>query len=162
VLAQVYFYRHELDAFYAEGERTIALNPNNAALLAEFGGSLCYAGDERGIAFVRKAMKLDPLHPTWFYLSITVHHFERGEYEEALVAARRINIPRLYWPQIHLAAIYAQLGRQKEAESALGELLRLYPGFSIEILVEELRKYTDTDDRIQHYTAALRKAGLPE
>ena len=109
-----------------------------------------------------KAIKLDPLHPTWFYISIAVHHFERGEYEEALVAARKINIPRLYWPQIYLAAIYAQLGRQREAEAALEELLKLYPGFSIEILVEELRKYNATGDTIESYSAALRKAGLPE
>jgi adenylate cyclase len=162
VLAQVYFHRRELDAFFAEAERTIALNPNNAAILAEFGQNLCFAGDERGIAFVKKAIKLDPLHPTWFYLSIAVHHFERGEYEEALVAARKINIPRLYWPQIHLAAIYAGLGRQREAEAALEELHKLYPGFSIEILVEELRKYNATGATIQSYSAALRKAGLPD
>jgi hypothetical protein len=54
------------------------------------------------------------------------------------------------------------LGRQKEAESALEELRRLYPEFSVEILVEELRKYNATDDAIQHYTSALRKAGLKE
>jgi adenylate cyclase len=161
-LALVSFYRHELDAFFAEGERAIALNPNNAPTLAEFGQHLCFLGDERGIAFVKKAMKLDPFHPTWFYFSITFHHFERGEYEQALVAARQINIPRLYWPQIHLAAIYAQLGRQSEAQSTLEKLLGLYPGFTIETLIEEGRKYNLSDDRIRHWVSALRKAGLPE
>ena len=107
-------------------------------------------------------MKLDPFHPTWFYISITFHHFARGEYEQALVAARQINIPRLYWPQIHLAAIYAQLGRQSEAQSTLEKLLRLYPGFTIETLTEEGRKYNLSDDRIRLWVAALRKAGLPE
>jgi adenylate cyclase len=89
-LAQVYFSRQELDAFFAEAERAIALNPNDVVTLAVLGGDLHYAGDERGIALVRKAMKLDPFHPTWFHFPIAHYHFERSEYEEALAAARKI------------------------------------------------------------------------
>ena len=84
-------------------------------------------------------MKLDPFHPTWFYFPIADHHFERGEYEEALAAARKIDIPGFFWTQIYLAAIYAELGRQSEARSALEELLRLYPGFTIETVDRGMR-----------------------
>ena len=161
-LAEVYFHRRELDAFVAEAERAIALNPNNARTLAELGQNLQLAGDERGITLVRKAMKLDPFHPTWFNFPIAYYHFDRGEYEEALAAARRINIPGAAAPQMYLAAIYAELGRQTDAQAAVEELLRLWRGATAEKYIEELRKWNYPEDSIRRWTAALRKAGLPE
>jgi TolB-like protein len=160
-LALSYFFRHELDGFFAETERAIALNPNNAATLALLGAMLNFVGDPRGILLVRKAVKLDPFHSTWFNFAIAHYHFDKGEYEEALAAARKINIPGYFWPQIYLAAIYGELGRQSEARSALEELLRLYPGFTTEKLIEELQKTNRGDDTIRRWVAALRKAGLP-
>jgi TolB-like protein len=161
-LAMVHFYRSELDAFRAEAERAIALNPNRTALLAHLGQALFQAGDERGISFVRKAMKLDPYHPTWFHLPISAHHFLRGEYEEALAAVRRIDIPGNYVTQIFLAAIQAQLGRESEARSAIQELLRLRPGYTIERHAKQQREMNVPERRIQRWATALRKAGLPE
>ena len=114
------------------------------------GISLHYAGDERGIALVRKAMKLDPFHPTWFYFPIAHYHFDRGEYEEALAAATKDRYSRLLLDlRSYLAAIYAELGRQSEARSAVEELLRLYPGSNTETLIEELRKYNYPEDSIR-------------
>jgi TolB-like protein/cytochrome c-type biogenesis protein CcmH/NrfG len=161
-LAVSYFYRHELDPFLAEAERALALNPNETDVLAFIGALFHWVGDERGIALVRKAAKLDPLHPTWFNFSIARHHFARGEYETALAAARKIRIPDSWLTQIYLAAIYGELGREGEARSALEELLRLYPGFTSETLSGEWRKWNASDDMVRRWVAALRKAGLPE
>jgi tetratricopeptide (TPR) repeat protein len=161
-LAHVHFFRHDLDAFYAEAERAIALNPNHSVNVAVLGEKMAFLGDERGITLVRRAAKLDPFHPTWFNFSISHYHFERREYEAALIAARKMDIPGYFWPQVHLAAIYAELGRQQEAHSALEQLLNVYPGFTVEKLTEERRKWNATDDSIRRWVAALRKAGLPE
>jgi TolB-like protein/cytochrome c-type biogenesis protein CcmH/NrfG len=161
-LAQAYFHRHELEAFFAEAERALALNPNQPPALARLGGLLHYAGNERGIAFVRKAMKLDPLHPTWFNITIADYHFERSEYEEALAAARKVDTPGHFYSPALLAAIYAELGRESEARSALEELLKLWPGLTADQWTEHMRKWNYPDERIRHMVAALRKAGLPE
>jgi adenylate cyclase len=160
-LAQVYFHRHELDGFFAEADRAIALNPNNAVVLAALGDRLYWAGDPRGIRLVRKAAQLDPFLPTVFNIPIAMDHFERGEYEEALAAARKIATPGAFWPEVHLAAIYGELGRQREARSALEELHRLYPGFTTETLGEEFQKWNLSEERLRLWVAALRKAGLP-
>ena len=126
------------------------------------GDRLYWVGDERGIVLVRKAIALDPFHPTWFDFTIARYHFDRGDYEEALAAARKVDLPGHFWLPVFLAAIYAELGRQSDARSALEELLRLYPGFAIDKLIEEARKWNATDDYIRNMVAALRKAGLPE
>jgi TolB-like protein/cytochrome c-type biogenesis protein CcmH/NrfG len=161
-LAYAHFFSRDLDAFIAAAERAIALNPNDAGTLAGLGELLHYAGEKRGMALVGRALKLDPFHPTWFYFAIADSHFEKGEYEEALGAARKLDMPGFYWTQMLLAAIYAELGRQSEARSAMKELLRLYPGFSVEVLIKEVQKKRSTDDAARRWVAALRKAGLPE
>lgn len=161
VLAAVHFFRHDLDAFFAEAERAITLNPNNPGALADLGADLLYAGDERGIALVRKAAALDPLHPTVLNSLVAYYHFDRAEYEEALAAARTVDAPGFYYTQLWLAAIYAELGRESEAQSALEELLRLWPGFTTETLIEHWHRWNMVDDTIPKWVAALRKTGLP-
>jgi adenylate cyclase len=161
-LAAVHFFRHELDAFVAEAERAIALNPNDASTLAGLGVLFLNAGDERGITLARKAVALDPFHPPWFHHPIAQYHFDRGEYEEALVAVRKADVPGDFWHQIFLAVIYAELGRQSDARSALGELRGLYPGLTVEKYIEEERKWNVPEERIDRWASALRKAGLPE
>jgi tetratricopeptide (TPR) repeat protein len=107
-------------------------------------------------------MKLDPFHPTVFHIIIADYHFDRAQYEEALAAALKVDAPDYFWTEILLAGIYAELGEQDEAARALEELLRLYPGFTIQTLIEEWKKWNASDGRIRRSVAALRKAGLPE
>ncbi len=161
-LANAYFYRHELDGFLAEAERAIALNPNNAFVLASLGERFNHVGDPRGILLVNKAVKLDPFHPTWFNFPIAQYHLDNGEYEEALAAARKINIPGYFWPQIVLAAIYGKLGRENEGGAAVEELIRVYPGFTVAQFFVEARKWNLTADTTANYADGLRKSGLPE
>jgi hypothetical protein len=73
-----------------------------------------------------------------------------------------MNLPDFFWTQIYLAAIYAELGRDSEARSAVEELLRIWPSFTTEKQIEEHRKWNYPDDSIRRWVAALRKAGLPK
>jgi len=161
-LAEVYFHQGEIDAFVTEAEKAIALNPNNARTLAELGQNLHYAGDERGITLVRKAVELDPFHPSWFNFSIADYHFQRSEYEEALAAARKIDMPGFAPAQMYLAGICAEMGRESEARSAMERLLRLWRGATAAKCMEQMRKWSYRESSARCWIAALRKAGLPE
>ena len=120
-------------------------------------------GDERGIALVKKAMKLYPFLPTAVNIMIAAHHFYRGEYEEALAATRRMSVSGFpFFTQIFLAASYAELGREDDAQVAVEELLRLRPDYTIEKQTEWMRKNNLSEEKIGRMTAALRKARLPE
>jgi adenylate cyclase len=161
-LAGVYFHRHEIDAFFAEAERAIAINPNHAMMLAVFGLRFTFAGDHRGTALIEKAKKLDPFLPTVFNFPVAMAHFDKGEYEQALVATREVSIPDFFRTHVYLAAIYAELGRESDAHSARDEVLRLYPDFTVEEYVSEMLNWNFRDELIRRVVAALRKAGLPE
>ena len=86
----------------------------------------------------------------------------RKDSTSALAEARKINLPSSWLTHIWLAVIYAELDREIEARSHLGELLRLRPDFTIEVWTSEARKWNVPDHRIRRAAAALRKAGLPE
>ena len=117
--------------------------------------------DERGIALVRRAVTLDPYHPTWFNFAIAIYHFKREEYAEALIAARKINIPGYFWPKLFLASIYGQLGRQDEARLVVEELLALYPGFTLQTASQELRKWNFPAEVIERYTEGSEGRACP-
>jgi tetratricopeptide (TPR) repeat protein len=161
-LAAVHFQRQELDAFFAQAECALALNPNHAFTLASLGTRFHQAGDERGIALLEKAMKLDPFLPAIYNIPIAAHHFLRGEYEEALAAARRISIPGFFVTQIFLAASYAEMDRQRDARKAVEELLRLRSDYTVAKHIEWARKNNVPEESIRRMAAALHKAGLPE
>jgi adenylate cyclase len=161
-LASVYFFRRDLEAFLAETERTLTLNPNDSGVLVGLSSYLHYMGDERGVALARKAMKLDPSVSPIYNLLVADHCFDKGEYEEALALVRRADLPAYYYAPLLLAAINAELGRHNEASSALAELLRVKPDFSVEAFIEDERNWNMPDERINRLVAALRKAGLPD
>jgi adenylate cyclase len=159
-LACAYFFRHELEQFAAEAEQTLTLNPNNALVLADFASLLGYLGHlDRSMAMTRKAMALNPHHPTWYYATVFNYHYHKSEYEEALAAALRWNQPEFYWNQVHLAQAYAQLGRTQEARRAVAELLKLYPDFPSKAR-HEYGLWNCTKEMTEHELEGLRKAGL--
>jgi hypothetical protein len=96
------------------------------------------------------------------HFAIAHHHFRKGEYEAALAAARKVNLPGFFWAPVYLAGLYAELGRKAEARSALEELLRADPAFTRERLIEEFHKWNSSDEMIRRWVGALCKAGLPE
>jgi adenylate cyclase len=161
-LAIVHFHRQELGAFFADAERALVLNPNHAFVLASLGSRFHQAGDERGIGLVKKAMKLDPFLPSLYNITIAAEHFLRGEYEEALAATRKANLPGFFLTHIFLAASYAELGRQGDSQAAVEELLRLHPDYTIEKYTEWMQRNNVPEGRSRRMVAALRKAGLPE
>ncbi len=162
-LAATHFHRHELDRSFVEADRAIAVNPNDAGMLAWVGGRFIFAGEgERGIALVRRAAAIDPQHPTWRYHSIAAYLFQRKKYAEALSATQKVSVPGEWWAKFYIAASHGQLGRQDEARPSVEELLSLYPGVTLQTASEELQKWNVPDEVTERYLSGLRKAGVPE
>ena len=112
-------------------------------------------------------MRLSPYHPDWYLGILALPYNMMGHHEEArkiaeqqlhLLKSRGIFGMGLITSHLILAEANIHLGREKEARKHAGEVLRNYPGFSL----EEFSKSTFYKDRSQLESRldALRKAGL--
>jgi len=157
-LATVYHFQQKDDRAIAKYQEALALNPNDADVLAEYGSILAMAGRSgEGLEQIRKAMLLNPYYPEWYAWDLGLAHFMAKEYEEVIVVLDPLTIDAL---QIHtlLAASYAHLDRYEEAQNEIAEILRIKPDISLSAPGLGYRSMTDR----QAYIDGLRKAGLPE
>jgi len=161
-LTLVHFHRGDKESFLKNVEQTIALNPNSPYVVGVAGWHMALYGEwERGLTLMGKGMKLNPYHPTWFHLATYLDHYRRCEYENALAEALKFNYPELFWDPLMRAAALGQMGRGREAKTAVGELLKLEPDFAARGR-RLIRNYVKVDDLVQTIIEGLRKAGLVE
>jgi adenylate cyclase len=52
-----------------------------------------YGEWDRGLALLRKGMKLNPYFPSWFHFATFMGFYHRGEYEYAFAEALKFNFP---------------------------------------------------------------------
>ena len=141
ILGDVYLYNKDLGQAGIEREKAIALNPNYADGLAAMGEVLIYTGkDDEGIAFVKKAMKLNPHHHAYYLFFLAVGYAMQGRYEDAIEILERalIRNPNFLASHLALAHIYGEIDRISDCRAEVEEVLKLSPGFSLEHFKEML------------------------
>jgi adenylate cyclase len=159
-LLLVHSFRGEVEEALAAGERALALSPNNAEILAEFGMRLALMGQwERGIWLIDEACARNPEHPGWYRTAPALNLYRQGRYAEALEEARQIDAPGWVHNHTILAMIYGQLGQEEEARAAARRILELDPDFEENAWYElQLRNFPE--QMAEHMAEGLRKAGL--
>jgi adenylate cyclase len=143
----------------SEYERALALNSNDADFLAQMASALTSIDrPEQAITQLKKAMRMNPRHPSWYWNVLGEAYYEVGRYDEALAALKQNNKP---WFSTHrnLAAVYVRLGRLEEARAEVSKLLEKNPHYTLKSLNH--RPYKD-ETRRQRLTNDLRKAGVPK
>jgi hypothetical protein len=114
---------------------------------------------ERGVELMDRVMRLNPHHPGWYHLVPYMEAYRQGDYETALIEARRFNIPGHHYDPIIRIAVLGQLGRQEEANQAIDELLALVPDFRTRGH-SLIRRFAYLDEHVEMLVEGLRKAGL--
>jgi TolB-like protein len=159
-LAQVHFFRQDLTAFGPAAERAMALNPLNTDALGILGLQIVHTGEfERGTAIVRRAMELNANHAGWMHFAPLWDHFHKGEYEQALECANRVDVPGLFWPFLVMASACGRLGRRAEAKAAVRDLLALDPEFAAHAC-SNIGTWHFASGLMDPILDGLRKAGL--
>jgi adenylate cyclase len=159
-LLLVHSFRGETEEAVAAGERAVAVSPNNAEILAEFGMRLALMGQwERGIALIGEAVERNPAHPGWYHTAPALNFYRQGRYAEALEEARQIDAPGWVHNHTILAMIYGQLGQEEEARGAARRIFELDPDFE-ENAWYELQLRNLPEPMAEHMAEGLRKAGL--
>jgi adenylate cyclase len=157
----IYLKKRQHEKAIKEAERGFALDPNAADILAHLAMALNYFGrPEEAIEFFKKAIRLNPFPPTFYFHNLGRTYRHLGRYEEAITEVKKAlkRSPRNLFAHVELVAAYSLSGRDDESQRAGEELLKIQPNFSVEGFAKNLpyKNKADTDRLI----AALRKAGL--
>ena len=161
-LARTHFWRNEVQEGVTEAERALALNPNNAFVLAAAGAYMAPTGGnnlKRAVQLTSKALRIDPNPPGWYYVPQILFHYDRREYEAALAASLKMNMPKFFHTYVWRTAIYGELGRSADASASRANLLQLYPTYAKNAR-HELEKFNVNPALADHVIEGLRKAGL--
>lgn len=160
VLAYLLAYDRSFAEADREFARAIELDPNEADAWAAKSDIAVLAGQiEAGLDHIRKAFRLNPFPPAWYYLVLGQAQYAAGEYEAAIETLRRDETYRTTSRRF-LAASLAQLGRLDAARAEAELFLVGNPQFTT-------RHWAETEPfrdaaTLAHFVDGFRKAGLPE
>ena len=162
LLAYLYAMKRDHDKAIAIGEKAISKDPNGADAHAWLRNCLTFADrPQEAIPLYRKAMRLNPFPPVWYYINLGNSYHMLGRYEDAIAQYRKSlalspNSLSSYRP---LCVAYMDMGKEDEARAAAAEVMRINPKFSSERYAKTLQAYKN-QDYIRRWIESLRKAGL--
>ena len=161
ILAMVLFYARDRDGFLTAAQQALQMAPYHPDNLAVIGMHLALAGQwQRGLKLVQEAMGLNPFHPSWYHLALSLHHLHFGRYHEALAAIGRFARLDFFPFQINLAVIHGYLGNQTDAGHALQHMFALWPE-ARQRMPEILNFWFPCEDMATIFAGGLSKAGFP-
>ncbi|MCZ6576323.1 MAG: adenylate/guanylate cyclase domain-containing protein [Acidiferrobacterales bacterium] len=163
-LAWAYFSTREHAKAIAAARRAVALGPNDAEAHAQLGNVLNWSGKpEEGKLYVERAMRLNPHYPYYYLFYLGQSHYLLENREEAIELMKRVMTRAPYFLPVrrHLAVLYTEVGLLKKAKAQTAEVLRIFPGASIEDSRARCL-YRRTPKLLTRFFAGLRKSGMPE
>ena len=162
---EAYYYNAEDDQFLTEVAKVLELNPNDARAIAWLGTLMAFSGHwDEGGALVEKALAFNPsIVPPSSRYALAKAHYYRGEYAESLKEFQPIWAawPGYWVNDLNRAYLYADWGKQEEAEKAAAALLKQMPDFVVEDAADFYRRLRFQESYIDKMVRALKKAGLP-
>lgn len=159
ILSAVNLLSHNYEACEHHQQRAVALNPNNDLIVVERGEFHTWQGEaEKGIEWIKKAMRLNPHHPDRYWNHLGRAYFVARRYRDAVDAFRHISHPNQFH-HAFLAASFAMLDDAAAAATHAQGVLDCDPGFSADAYLQTLH-YQRDEDRA-HHRGALLKAKLP-
>jgi adenylate cyclase len=161
LLCHIYTSRRQYEKAIAEGERAVAIEPSYASGLVFLARSLHWAGrNEESIPLIKKAIRLNPYPPGYYYYILGQCYIVAGQFEEAVEAGKKAiqREPNSLWACVTLTAAYSLSGREEKARAQAEEVLKINPRFSLEHFAK-IPPYKNQADT-ERLVGALRKAGL--
>ena len=151
----------DIDRGLAEQRRAIADNPGNAHYRGLYAFTLAYAGQsEAAIEELEKAMRLNPKYPEMYHAHYGRALFNLRRYDDAIVPLEKIRTsqPGNGNAVALTAACYAALGRMEDARSAVEEVRRANPNYTLEYVRRHI-PFARAED-LSHFIDNLEAAGL--
>ena len=124
ILSAVNLLSRNYEACEYHQERAIALNPNNDLIVVEQGELYTWLGEpEKGIEWIKKAMRLNPHHPDRYWNHLGRAYFVARRYGEAIDAFKHISHPNQFH-HAFLAASFVMMNEHDGRGNARAERTR--------------------------------------
>ncbi|MFK0689461.1 adenylate/guanylate cyclase domain-containing protein [Mesorhizobium sp. IMUNJ 23033] len=160
ILGYVRAYDGDLDGGVAGFQVALRINPNHADVWALLTDLMVFEGRAvEGIDCARKAFRLNPYPPGFYYWVLGWAQYAADRYEDAIETLRQ-DAARGTGSRRLLAASLAQLGRIEEAQKEARLYLAAIPNFSVDYWASGQPFRNDAD--LQHFIDGYVKAGLPK
>jgi len=161
LLSLLYAMTGNHDKAISEGEKGVALGPNDEAAHRRYGVALSHVGRyEEANALYKKAIRFNPFPRSATLFQLGIAYRFSGNCDEAIAACQKAvyGKPDDLIAHVFLAAVYGSCGRESEARAAAAEVLRIDPRFSIEQFSTYIN-FKNTEDN-ELLIDGLRVAGL--
>jgi adenylate cyclase len=149
------------DKAIAQGEKALALAPNNSHLLFLLGASLNLSGRaEEAYPLLQRATRMNPLYPI-YYNQLGISCGLTGRYEKGITAVKKALhlAPDDMFAYRVLVFLHISSGRENDALAAANEALHRDPNYSF---VKGLKRAPWKDQAfVNRFTELYQKAGLP-
>jgi TolB-like protein/Tfp pilus assembly protein PilF len=165
-LGYYYSSQRKYDMAINELKKAIELNPTHSPNRSALAQSLLWIYKlEESVYHLKEAIRTSPLEPV-YYIDQGRRYFHLKRYEDAirmhkkaLELSQRVPIPP-WWPHLHIAMVYSELGREKEAREHMKKLLESHPKFNLKDRRNQI--FFVDPANTEREIEALRKAGAPE
>ena len=166
VAAAMFSQQGRHDDAIANGERSIALDPNDADSFVALAGALNLAGrPDEALGLIERAMRLNPRYPPSYLYELSLARFGMEQFDKAVVSlekAAALN-PDDRWSSRLLLATYGHLGRSKDAAKIFEAAEKNWRGFDPLTVrgVAFWYPFKEPADA-ERLAEGLRKAGVPD
>ncbi len=124
LLSSIYAEKQQYDQALAEGERAIALDPNNADSYQAQAQALNWAGrPEEALQVIERAMRLNPRHPPFYLWELGLAYNLTGRYTEAVTTQKEVISLSPNFPSAYLQLAYSYLGQWVTQQSPTAQTL---------------------------------------
>lgn len=130
-LGLVYLFQHKRNKCLQIIDQWIKLRSNATGIAGGLGFCLICAGEyEPGYKLLSESIQVNPIYQWWFNAGLSIYHFQKKEYEDAVYWAEKIHGQSIIWELILKAAAYAEMKNYAFAQNYAAELLHVHPDVS--------------------------------
>jgi adenylate cyclase len=149
VLGTVALARHQWDSARRHAADAARASPGNPTLLATAGTLLANAGDwEQGVALLREALWLNPLHPGYMHTLLAQDRIMVDDDAAALAEASLVHDPGRIAGPLFRAMALGGLGHMEQARQEMAQVLELDPTFLDDPVAAFTRYATLTEEQV--------------
>ena len=163
LLAFVHLELRDYDRVDGFNEQAVKLGPNNSFVMGVAANvGLFFNRPQEAADYMRRAMRLSPIHPAWYSGDLAWSYFLMGRLKETIELSLKAidRDPDYIYAYMTLAMAYAEADQEAEARAAAAEIRRIDPGYGRRAFAQT-QPFRDPEVTARHL-AALEQAGLPE